>query len=293
MSVRPYRSALYVPGSNAKALSKAPTLAVDAVLIDLEDAVAPDSKDAARAAVHDTLAATLAVDFGPRQRIVRVNAPQTAWGAADLAMVAALADKGRCDGVLIPKVGSVADIDAVVAVTGTLPVWAMIETPGGILNAADIAAHTFLAGIVMGTNDLAADIGARAAKGRAPLLYALGAALLAARAHGKVAIDGVFNGFRDTDGLIAECAQGRDMGFDGKSLIHPAQIDAANAAFGPTTAEIDRATCQIAAHDAAKAAGQGVAVLDGSIVENLHVAAARALLARAAAIQAAAAERTL
>ncbi len=274
--MRPMRSALYVPGSNPKALAKARTLPVDALLIDLEDAVAPDGKAAAREAV----AATLTADPGARRRLVRVNGRDTDWGGADLAMVARI----RPDGVLLPKVNGAADIDAAVAVTGDMPVWAMIETPRGVVNVAEIAAHPALAGVVMGTNDLAAELGARTGTARGPMIPALGAALMAARAYGKVAIDGVYNAFRDADGFAAECDQGRDMGFDGKSLIHPAQIEAANAIFGPSAAEIDLATRQIAAHAAAVAAGQGVAVLDGRIVENLHVAAARALLARAAAI---------
>ena len=278
MTVRPYRSALYVPGSNAKALAKARTLPVDALLIDLEDAVAPHEKVTAR----DAVATALAADFGPRQRIVRVNGPGTVWGKDDLAMLARVA--ARCDGVLVPKVDRASDLAEVVAVTGSLPVWAMIETPLGVLAAAEIAAHLTLAGFVLGTNDLAKDLGARAGQRREPMLHALGAALIAARAHGKVAIDGVYNAFRDVEGFAAECAQGRDMGFDGKSLIHPAQIGVANAAFGPSAAEIDLATRQIAAFEAALAAGQGVAVLDGRIVENLHVAAARALLAKAASI---------
>lgn len=276
MHVRPYRSALYVPGSNARALAKSGSLPVDALLIDLEDAVAPAEKAAARDAVRDMLSA----NHGSRQRIVRVNGSGTEWGADDLAMVAT----AQPDGVLIPKVDNASEIDRVTAITGDIPVWAMIETPFGVMNAGEIAAHSRLAGFVLGTNDLAKDLGSRSGNAREPMLYALGAALMAARAHGKVAIDGVFNAFRDDDGFAAECAQGRDMGYDGKSLIHPAQIATANAIFGPSEDDIDLARRQIAAFEEAASAGQGVAVLGGEIVENLHVATAQALLAKAAAI---------
>lgn len=275
---RPYRSALYIPASRPRAMEKARSLACDAVLFDLEDAVAPDEKAAAR----ETLAAALREGgYGARACIVRVNALSSPWGADDLAAAADL----PCDGVLLPKVGSPADLDAAAACVPQ-PLWAMIETPAGIMNAGAICAHPRLAGIVMGTNDLAKDLGAREGQGRAPLLYALGAALLAARAAGVVAIDGVYNAFKDEVGLQAEALQGRDFGFDGKSVIHPAQIDVVNAVFAPDAAEIALAERQIAAYEAAIAAGQAVAVVDGKIVEGLHVATARATLAKAAAIAA-------
>ncbi len=276
---RPYRSALYIPGSRPRALEKARGLPVDAILFDLEDAVTPDEKVAAR----DVLASALAMGgYGARARIVRINGLDTPWGRDD---AAALSDMG-CDAVLLPKVNGPADVDALTALLPGLPVWAMMETPIGVLNAAAIAGHPMVEGFVLGTNDLAKDLRTRPGTARAPLMTALQTCLLAARAHGIVALDGVYNAFRDDDGLRAECAQGRDMGFDGKSLIHPAQIAIANEAFAPTPAEIDLARRQIAAFEAAQAEGQGVAVVDGSIVENLHVATARATLARAEAITA-------
>lgn len=277
IDARPWRSVLYIPGSNARALDKAAGLPVDAIIFDLEDAVAPSEKEAARALLAETLART---DYGRRARIVRINALATPWGEADAASFRAAA----VEGILLPKVDGPADLDALAALVPGLPLWAMLETAKGVLNAAAIAAHPRLAGMVMGTNDLARELGCRPRADRAPLLPALGHCLLAARAAGRVILDGVYNAFRDEEGLRAECAQGRDMGFDGKTLIHPAQIAAANAAFAPSEEELALARRQIAAFAEAEAAGRGVAVLDGRIVENLHVASARALLARAAAI---------
>jgi (3S)-malyl-CoA thioesterase len=276
MHTRPTRSALYIPGSKDRALEKARGLPVDVILFDLEDAVAPDAKIAAR----DTLFAALAGGgYGPRQRIVRINGLDTEWGRADAAAVAAM----DCDAILLPKVNSTADVDALAALVPDLPIWAMMETPQSVLNAASIAAHPRMAGFVMGTNDLAKDMGSR---GRPALMMALQMCLLAAKAAGIVALDGVYNAFQDDDGLRAECAEGRDMGFDGKTLIHPAQIAIANAAFGPTTDEIALAHRQIAAFAEAAAQGQGVAVVDGKIVENLHIVTAKATLAKAEAIAA-------
>lgn len=279
MSLRPFRSALYIPGSRPRALEKARGLPVDAILFDLEDAVSPDEKANARSVLAEGLAAG---GFGARYRIVRINGLDTDWGSQDAAAVAG----ANCDAVLLPKVGSPAQIDAVAMLMPGKPVWAMIESPQGILAAADIAAHPALEGMVMGTNDLAKDMNLRRAPRREPMLYALQAAVLAAKANGRIIIDGVYNAFKDSEGLAEECEQGRDMGFDGKSLIHPDQIDIANAAFSPSPAEIDLATRQIVAFDAAVAEGQGVAVLDGRIVENLHIVTARATLAKAAAIAA-------
>ena len=276
MHERPYRSALYIPGSKDRALDKARGLPVDVILFDLEDAVTPDAKVAAR----DTLYAALADGgYGSRLRIVRINGLDTEWGAADAAAVNAM----DCDGILLPKVNGPSDVDALAALVPDLPIWAMMETPQGILNAASIAAHPRIAGFVMGTNDLAKDLNAR---GRAALQMSLQMCLLAAKAAGIVALDGVYNAFKDEDGLRAECTEGRDMGFDGKTLIHPAQVAIANAAFGPSEAEIDLARRQIAAFEAAEAEGQGVAVVDGRIVENLHIVTARATLAKAEAIAA-------
>ncbi|MEO1640132.1 MAG: CoA ester lyase [Pseudomonadota bacterium] len=280
MQDRPYRSALYIPGSKDRALDKARGLPVDVILFDLEDAVAPDAKVAAR----DTLFAALADGgYGNRLRIVRINGLDTAWGAADAAAVAAM----ECDAILLPKVNGPADVDALAAIVPGLPIWAMMETPLGVLNAAAIAAHPRIAGFVLGTNDLAKDLNSQ---NRAALMTSLQLCLLAAKAHGVVALDGVYNAFKDEDGLRAECAEGRAMGFDGKTLIHPAQVAIINAAFGPTAEEIDLAERQIAAFEAAEAEGQGVAVVDGRIVENLHIVTARATLAKAAAIAALEAE---
>ncbi len=277
MDTRPYRSVLYIPGSKERALDKATTLDVDAIIFDLEDAVAPDEKATARA----TLAAALAdKDYGRRLRIVRINGLDTDWGRADAEAVRDMA----CDAVLLPKVDGPEQIEALAAITGDLPVWAMMETPRAMLNAAAIAAHPKLAGFVMGTNDLAKDLQTRFRADRLPLLTALSLCVLAAKAEGIVIVDGVYNAFKDEDGLRAECEQGRDLGMDGKTLIHPAQVAIANTLFAPSEAEIGLARRQIAAFEAAEAAGQGVAVVDGRIVENLHVVTARQTLAKAEAI---------
>ncbi len=276
MQTRPFRSALYIPGSKPRALDKARGLPVDVILFDLEDAVAPDAKVEARATLADALAQG---GYGPRLKIVRMNGLDTDWGADDAAAIAAM----DCDAILLPKVNSVADLDALAALVPDLPIWAMMETPQGILNAASIAAHPRMAGFVLGTNDLAKDLNAR---GRAAMITSLQLCVLAAKAAGIVVLDGVYNAFKDDDGLQAECTEGRDMGFDGKTLIHPAQVAITNAAFGPSAEDIDLARRQIAAFDAAAAEGQGVAVVDGRIVENLHIVTARATLAKADAITA-------
>ncbi len=221
-------------------------------------------------------------DFGARARIVRVNGLGTDWIEADLETFGA---HGGVDAVLVPKVNGPADLDAVAARVKA-PLWAMLETAKGCLNAGAIAAHGRLEGMVMGTNDLARELGARHRSDRLPLLAGLGACLLAARAEGRVIVDGVFNAFGDEAGLRAECEQGRDMGFDGKTLIHPAQLSVANEVFAPSDAELDLARRQIAAHAEARARGEGVAVVDGRIVENLHVAMAEALIGKAEAIAA-------
>ena len=265
---RPYRSVLYIPGSRDRALEKARDLAVDAIIFDLEDAVAADEKSNARALLATRLAEA---GYGARAQIVRINGMDTPWGADDLAAIAAIGPEA----ILLPKVGSAADVAAVAARIDAVPaarhtrIWAMMETPMGVLNAAQIAQAPRMAGLVMGTNDLAKDLGSRT---RGALHMALQHCLLAARAAGIICVDGVYNAFRDEAGLAAECAEGRDFGFDGKTLIHPAQVAIANAVFAPTEAEIDLARRQITAYEAARAAGQGVAVVDGRIVENLHVA---------------------
>jgi (3S)-malyl-CoA thioesterase len=276
---RPVRSVLYIPASKERALEKARDLPTDAIIFDLEDAVSPEEKDRAR----DLLAEELRTqDFGARLRIVRVNGLDTPWGAADLA---AFGHHPGAEAVLVPKVNAPGDLDAVAARTST-PLWAMLETAQGCLTAGAIAAHPRLEGMVMGTNDLAKELGARFRADRLPLMAGLGACVLAARAAGKVVIDGVYNAFRDETGLRAECEQGRDMGFDGKTLIHPAQLFVANEVFAPSDAEVTLARRMIEAYRAARAEGQGVAVIDGRIVENMHVATAATLLAKAEAIAA-------
>lgn len=278
-NLRPYRSVLYIPASKPRAMDKARGLPVDAIIFDLEDAVAAEEKAAARAALGEELAKG---GFGARQRIVRINGLDTEWGAEDARAAAAMAP----DAILLPKVNSPEDLDALAELTGDVPLWAMMETPRGMLNAATVAAHPALQGMVMGTNDLAKELQTRFRPDRLPMLTGLGLCLLAAKAEGKIIVDGVYNAFKDTDGLAAECAQGRDMGFDGKTLIHPAQVEVTNAAFAPSADEVELARRQIAAFEAAEAEGQGVAVVDGRIVENLHVVTARQVLAKAEAIEA-------
>jgi (3S)-malyl-CoA thioesterase len=274
---RPYRSALYIPGSNARALEKAKTLACDAILFDLEDAVAVEEKTNART----MLAAAIAQGgYGARAKIVRVNGFDTAWGREDVAAFAGLS----VDGILLPKVNSAEDLEALAALIPDVALWAMMETPLAMLNAAEIAAHPRLKGMVMGTNDLAKELNSRFRPDRLAMQASLQMCLLAARAHGVVAIDGVYNAFKDTDGLQYECEQGRDLGFDGKSLIHPAQLTVTNAAFAPSPEELELARRQIDAFEAAKKDGLGVAVVDGKIVENLHIVTAQALLSKAEVI---------
>lgn len=279
---RPYRSVLYIPASNQRAMEKARSLAADAIIFDLEDAVAPTEKAAAR----DLLAQALQGDYGPRARVLRINGLDTEWGQDDARAGAGIPG---VDAVLIPKVSHAADLDRIAELVPDKPLWAMMETPLGMLNAAEIAAHPRLQAMVMGTNDLSKELNSRFRADRLPMQAGLGLCLLAAKAHGKVIVDGVFNAFKDDEGLRFECEQGRDMGFDGKTLIHPAQLAAANEAFAPTEAEVELARRQIAAFDEALAEGKAVAVVDGRIVENLHVATARSTLALAEAIAAIAA----
>ncbi|MEP5728434.1 MAG: CoA ester lyase [Sulfitobacter sp.] len=274
---RPLRSALYIPGSKPRALEKARNLPCDAVIFDLEDAVTPDEKGQART----TLAGALSQDgYGYRFKVIRINGLDTPWGVDDAKAAAQM----KADAILLPKVGSPGDLDALVALVGDKPLWAMMETPGGMLNAAAIGAHPQLQAMVLGTNDLAKDLQTRFRPDRLPLISALGLCVLAAKAHECAILDGVYNAFKDDDGLRRECDQGRDMGFDGKTLIHPAQLEVANTAFSPTEAEVDLARRQIAAFEDVEAAGQGVAVVDGKIVENLHVATAHETLAKLEAI---------
>lgn len=276
---RPLRSVLYIPGSKPRALDKARGLPTDAIIFDLEDAVTPEEKIAARATLAEALATG---GYGTRMKIIRINGLDTQWGADD----ARAAKTMGADAILLPKVNSPADLDALAAITGDIPLWAMMESPLGMLNAAAIATHPKLQGMVMGTNDLAKEVQARPRADRLPMLTGLGLCVLAGKAHGIALIDGVYNAFKDEIGHKIECDQGRDMGFDGKTVIHPAQLDVANTAFSPSPEEVDLARRQIAAFEEAEAAGQGVAVVDGKIVENLHVATARETLAKLAAIQA-------
>lgn len=277
MLARPYRSVLYIPGSKERALEKARTLQIDAIIFDLEDAVSPGEKVAARA----TLKTALASSYGNRTRIVRINGLDTEWGADDARAV----NEMDCDAVLLPKVESAAQLDSLAALCDK-PIWSMMETPRGMLNAAEIGAHPKMVGMVMGTNDLAKELNSRFRADRLPMMPGLGLCLLAAKATNCVIVDGVYNAFKDAEGLKGECDQGRDMGMDGKTLIHPAQVDVANTAFAPSDAEIDLARRQIDAFTVAEADGKGVAVVDGKIVENLHVETAKKTLAKAEAIAA-------
>jgi len=277
---RPYRSVLYIPASKERALDKARSLDVDAIIFDLEDAVTPDAKVEAR----DTLQAALQEGgYGARAKIIRLNGLDSAWGRED---AEAMKD-AAADAFLLPKVGSAADVEALAAIIGKdKDIWAMIETPMGVMKAEEIAAHPQMKGFVAGTNDLAKELNCRFRADRLPMITSLSMMLLAAKAHGIVAIDGVYNQFKDDEGLAAECAQGRDMGFEGKTLIHPAQVAVCNEAFSPSAEEIDLAERQIAAFEETEASGQGVAVVDGKIVENLHVETARKILALAEAVSA-------
>jgi (3S)-malyl-CoA thioesterase len=280
---RPLRSVLYIPGSKDRALDKARGLACDAIIFDLEDAVTPDEKLAARATLADALRTG---GYGNRYKVIRINGLDTQWGADD-AKAAADMD---ANAILLPKVNGPEDLDALAKLVGDTPLWAMMESPLGMLNAAAIAAHPQLQAMVMGTNDLAKDLQTRHRADRLPLMAGLGLCVLAAKAHACAIIDGVYNAFKDDEGLRIESEQGRDMGFDGKTLIHPAQLAVANAAFSPSEAEADLARRQIAALEEVEASGQGVAVVDGRIVENLHVATARETLAKLEAIAALEAE---
>jgi len=282
--IRPRRSLLFMPGSNPRALEKARMLPADGLIFDLEDAVAPDAKEGARGIVA---AAVEAGGYQPRELVIRVNALDTPWGQPDLAAVATL----PIDAVLLPKVESgdrvrlTVDLLDRFGASPDLSVWCMIETPKGVLTAAEIAgASPRVGALVMGTSDLSKDLHTRETRDRLPLLTALGLVLLAARAYGLTILDGVHLDLADDEGFAAACRQGRDLGFDGKTIIHPKQIDAANAAFGPSAEDVARARKVIAAYTEADAAGRGVTLVDGRLVEALHVAAARHTLALADAI---------
>lgn len=285
-SARPRRSVLYMPGANSRALDKARTLPADGLILDLEDAVAPDAKAAARGQV---CAALRAGGYGARETILRVNGLATPWGHADLVAAAG----AGADAVLLPKVESADAIRQALAVLDQagappdLPLWCMMETPRAMLQATEIAAASpRVAALVMGTSDLASELHAAHTPLRLPLLTALGLCLLAARACDLAILDGVFLDLQDEAGFEAACRQGRELGFDGKTLIHPRQIEPANRVFAPSAEELARARRIIAAHDEALREGKGVVVVDGRLVENLHVAEARREVARAAAIAA-------
>ena len=271
------RSVLFMPASNPRAMAKARELACDAVILDLEDAVAPEAKDSARAAAR----AVAAEGFGGRACAVRMNALDTPWGADD---AAALAAAPGVAAVVVPKVGSADDLAAVRAALGAdgPPIWAMIETCGAVLRLPEIvgaAAATRTELLIAGTNDLAKEMRCRVDGGRTALVPALVQLVIAGRAAGLVVLDGVYNAFRDTAGFAAECEQGAMLGFDGKTLIHPAQVEAANAAFAPSAEAVAWAKRVVAAFAAPEAAGKGAIPLDGAMVERLHLAEAERVLA--------------
>jgi citrate lyase beta subunit len=276
---------LYMPGANTRALEKARSLPADALIFDLEDAVAPDAKEAARTNV---VLAAESRTYGKREIVIRCNGLGTPWGEAD---IAAIATSGA-DAILVPKVESASQVTHVVSLldTGGAPdsmaVWAMMETPKGILRAEEIAgAHPRLAVFVMGTNDLVKDMRARHTPMRLPMVTALGIGMLAARAHGLSILDGVYNDIQDAAGFKAVCQQGLEMGFDGKTLIHPSQVEPCNDIFAPSAAELAMADKIVVAFKAAQAAGKGVVTVDGRMIENLHVEQAERALALAAAIK--------
>ena len=283
--LRPRRSVLYMPAANERALEKAKTLPADAIIFDLEDAVAPDAKETAR---PNAVAAAGSGEYGNRELTIRCNGLDTPWGADDLR---AAATSGAA-AVVVPKVGSVAYVDEVSIILeaagapDTLTIWAMIETPTAIFDVRAIAAHPRVSVLVMGTNDLARELRAKLVAGRHPLVPHLALALAAARENGKVILDGVYNDVKDLDGFRNECVQGAEMGFDGKTLIHPGQVEIANDVWAPTPDEVAHARKVIAAFDEAVADGRGVVTVDGRMIENLHVANAHRALAAADAIAA-------
>ncbi|WP_421933440.1 HpcH/HpaI aldolase/citrate lyase family protein [Phenylobacterium sp.] len=284
IAARPRRSALYMPAANARAIEKARDLACDVVILDLEDAVAPDAKDLAR---DQAAAAVKAGGFGRREVVIRVNGLDTPWGAADLTAAAA----ARPAAILAPKVSSPADVAAYDrALTGDTRLWVMIETCASLFALNEIAAcaaASRLETLVIGTNDLAKEMRCRLTVERAPLAGPLSLSVAAARAHGLTILDGVFNGIEDDEGLARQCAQGAEFGFDGKTLIHPRQIEAANTAFSPAPDEVQWARRIVEAFDSPENAAKGVLRVEGRMVERLHLAEAQRLIAVAEAIAAA------
>ncbi len=285
-TARPRRSVLYMPGSNVRALEKAQGLAADALILDLEDAVSPDAKDVARQQVCEAAAAG---NYGRREIIIRCNGLDTAWGADDIDAIA----KSGADAILIPKVESLAMVREVesrlkdAGAPDDLAIWCMIETPLGILHAEEIAsASPRLGCFVMGTSDLVKDIHAHHTTMRLPVLTSLSLAILAARAYGLAVLDGVYLDLADERGFHAACHQGLELGFDGKTLIHPKQLADANEVFAPSPEAIEQAKRNIAGFEAAEAKGQHVVLVDGKLVENLHVEIAKREVALAEAIKA-------
>ena len=282
--LRPRRSVLYMPGASERALEKAKTLPADALILDLEDAVAPDAKVEARARV---CAAAGGGEYGRKEITIRANGLDTPWHADD---IRAIAEAGPA-GVVVPKINSAADVAAVEAALEAADapdhtrIWAMLETPIAMLHAEEIATSSErLAVLVMGTNDLAKELHAEHVPGRQPLVFGLSQCLLAARMAGKVILDGVYNDIKDDIGFAAECLQGRQLGFDGKTLIHPSQVEPCNDTFAPSEAELEHARGLILAFEEATAAGKGVATYQGRMIENMHVANARRAIAMAEAI---------
>jgi citrate lyase subunit beta/citryl-CoA lyase len=274
------RSVLYMPSSNERALEKAKTLPADAIIFDLEDAVAPDAKETARA---QACAAVQSGEYGKRTLTIRCNGLDTPWGADDLRAAAA----AKPHAVVIPKVSGPDHLAAVAAAVGEdTRIWAMVETPSAIFSVRQIAAHPQVDVLVMGTNDLAKELRAALVPGRAPLLPHLATALLAAREAGVEILDGVYNDVKDLEGFEAEARQGADMGFDGKTLVHPTQVEVANRVWAPNDAQVDHARRVIEAFEEAERAGKGVVTVDGRMIENLHVDNARRTLATAEAIAA-------
>lgn len=280
-TVRPRRSVLYMPGSNARALEKAKTIAADGLILDLEDAVSPDAKDVARQQICD---AVTGGGYGKRELIVRINGLETEWGAADMEAIC----KAGPDGILVPKITDAAHVQQIVAAMekagapDKTRLWCMMETPIGILNAKEIgAASDRVAVWVMGTNDIAKDTGAHHTRDRLPMITSLGICMMAARAFGIQILDGVFNDIKDEDGFRFTCQQGLELGFDGKTLIHPSQVAPCNEVFSPTEAQLEMAAKIVAGFEQAQAEGKGVVTVDGRMIENLHVEQAKKQLAMA------------
>lgn len=273
------RSVLYMPSSNARALEKAQVLPADAIIFDLEDAVAPDAKPAAR---EQAVAAATSGRYGHRTLTIRCNGLDTPWGADDLRAAAS----ARPAAVVVPKVSGAAHLEQVAAITGDLPIWAMVETPAALFAIREIARFPQVSALVLGTNDLVKELRAEMVPGRGPLLPHLATALLGAREAGITVLDGVYNNVQDPAGFRAECVQGKELGFDGKTLIHPSQIDPANEVWAPTEVEVAAAHEVVAAFQEAERDGRGVVTVNGRMVENLHRDIAQRTLATAAAIAA-------